>query len=139
VPRSLVSLRARRFGGALATLLAAVALGADTLGSAPSDPEGAALRERGAAVFAAKGCGDCHALAGVAAGTHAPDLTGLARRRQLAGGLTNNVDNLRRWLRNPQGIKPGSYMPNLWRRDDPEAAAEIEAVIAFLLSHTPPE
>lgn len=91
-------------------------------------------------VFTAKGCGDCHTLAGVASGTHAPDLTGLGNRRYLAGGrLPNSPADLRRWLRNPQGIKPGSYMPNLWRRDDPEAEAEIDAVIASILSHPPPD
>ena len=43
-----------------------------------------------------------------------PNLTHLARRSELGGGvLQNTPENLRRWLKNPQQFKPGSHMPDL--------------------------
>jgi cytochrome c oxidase subunit 2 len=43
----------------------------------------------------------------------APDLTHVASRRQLgAGSLENTPPNMRRWLKNPQHIKPGALMPD---------------------------
>jgi cytochrome c oxidase subunit 2 len=43
----------------------------------------------------------------------APDLTHVASRQQLAAGiLENNPVNMRRWLKNPQHIKPGALMPD---------------------------
>jgi hypothetical protein len=31
-------------------------------------------------------------------------------------------------------VKPGNYMPTLWRADDPNAEAEAGAIAAYLLS-----
>lgn len=60
-------------------------------------------------------CGACHTIAGVsgANGLVGPPLAGIATRVSLAGGLPNTPDNLQRWIRNPQAIKPGSVMPNM--------------------------
>ncbi len=56
----------------------------------------------------------CHAIDGTSAGARkGPDLTHLASRRQLAAGLLDNSpQNLARWLKNPQHIKPGALMPD---------------------------
>ena len=58
-------------------------------------------------------CGLCHQVRGTSAGAiSAPDLTHLMSRRMLAAGtLFNNPGNLVGWIQDPQGIKPGSLMP----------------------------
>jgi cytochrome c oxidase subunit II len=79
--------------------------------AAPLDPTAA----RGLALYTGLSCVNCHAIKGVpgAAGRVAPDLTHLASRRMLGGNITNNTpQDLRRWLQNPQAVKPGVLMPN---------------------------
>jgi len=75
----------------------------------PSDP----LAARGAAVFAASGCGACHRIAGSAAnGLAGPDLTFVGARRSLGAGiLPNNQGTLAGWVADSQAIKPGNRMP----------------------------
>ena len=78
--------------------------------------EGAAndIAQAGRNLFFAQTCANCHAIAGTSAfATAGPDLTHLAGRRLLAAGLLDNTpQNLARWLRNPQQIKPGCQMPD---------------------------
>lgn len=70
---------------------------------------------RGRAAFARYGCGGCHALRGVpqASGTVGPPLDGVAARAILGGRLENKPDNMIRWIRDPQGVSPGTAMPQL--------------------------
>ncbi len=43
-----------------------------------------------------------------------PNLTDLATRQTFAAGLVDlNTENLRRWLRNPDDLKPGNHMAEL--------------------------
>jgi cytochrome c oxidase subunit 2 len=72
------------------------------------------LAQQGQQLFATYACGNCHAIRGTdAAGNVGPDLTHVASRTTLgAGVLTNTPDNLRRWLDNPQAVKPSSNMPS---------------------------
>jgi cytochrome c oxidase subunit 2 len=67
----------------------------------------------GKEVFLHQACASCHAVRGTSAqGTYAPDLTHLISRKTLASGMIPNTpDNLRRWVENPQDIKPGCLMP----------------------------
>jgi cytochrome c len=61
------------------------------------------------------GCVSCHSIPGVP-GAHAyvgPPLDHYGLRSFVAGALTNNQDNLVRWVMNPQAVKPGTAMPNL--------------------------
>jgi cytochrome c oxidase subunit 2 len=69
----------------------------------------------GSDAFMSAGCGNCHAIRGTdATATFGPDLTHVASRSTLAAGtLANTPANLRRWIRNPQHIKPGNKMPTL--------------------------
>lgn len=69
---------------------------------------------RGHEIFRELTCINCHAIQGVAEKSNAgPDLTHLASRRFLgAGVIPNTPDNLRRWLVNPQAVKPGVLMPD---------------------------
>jgi cytochrome c oxidase subunit 2 len=91
---------------------------------------------RGEAEFRAKTCVTCHAIAGGGStdvlpdpgGRVAPDLTHLAERATLgAGVLAQDPANLARWLRDPQGVKPGSHMPDLHLSD-----GEVTDLTAYL-------
>ncbi len=67
--------------------------------------------EEGALAFAQKGCGTCHTVEGVSEGIIGPNLTHFATRTTFAGSIFDNNDaNLRKWLRDPQGEKPGNKM-----------------------------
>jgi cytochrome c oxidase subunit II len=61
-------------------------------------------------------CGTCHAVRGtLAGGSVAPDLTHLMSRDTIAAGaLPNTIGNLSGWIADPQAIKPGTRMPNLY-------------------------
>ena len=68
---------------------------------------------RGATTFASMSCVRCHAIAPVGDARVAPDLTHIATRKILAGGvIPNTPGDLRHWLQDPQGIKEGSHMPD---------------------------
>jgi cytochrome c oxidase subunit 2 len=77
--------------------------------------------EYGRALFSAKGCITCHHHAAVAGSDPYtmgnPDLT----------HYRPDPEFLRRWLKNPRAIRPGTEMPTLGLQPD-----EIEALIAFL-------
>ena len=97
----------------------------------PADQQLAA----GQGLFKTKGCANCHAVQGYAYGEKAPNLTNFGIRTSLAAGvLANTPENLARWLRNPQAVKPGNYMPTLWAADDPKRDEEIAALVAYLES-----
>src|SRR5205823_6387265 len=74
----------------------------------PDDPTNEAQR-----AFQRQSCVNCHAVRGTSArGTYAPDLTHLMSRRTLASGMIPNTpDDLRRWVDDPQKVKPGCLMP----------------------------
>jgi cytochrome c oxidase subunit 2 len=74
-------------------------------------------------------CGLCHAVRGTMAnGTVAPDLTHLMSRETLAAGtLPNTPGNLAGWIANPQSIKPGANMPNLYL-----SGPELTAITSYL-------
>jgi cytochrome c oxidase subunit 2 len=67
----------------------------------------------GKAVFLSQSCVNCHRIRGTPAqGTYAPDLTHLMSRDTLASGMTPNTpEALRRWVADPQAVKPGCLMP----------------------------
>lgn len=71
--------------------------------------------------FLSQSCVNCHRVRGTPArGDYAPDLTHLMSRRTLAAGmLPNTRENLDRWVRDPQSVKPGCLMPpfGLGRQD----------------------
>jgi len=75
-------------------------------------PSGEAAK--GLALFQRSSCVSCHAINGTAAAARVgPDLTHFASRRQFGSGIVENTpENLRRWLADPQQVKPGVKMPN---------------------------
>ena len=85
----------------------------------------------GRAVFTSRACNMCHAIDGVRQGQSVgPDLTHVASRTHIAAGaLTNTPENLAGWIADPQGIKPGSTMPQVGLKPE-----ELTAVTAYLES-----
>lgn len=106
----------------LVLLLVAALTGAcTTLGGGGSEELGVEA-ELGREAIDAYGCAACHTIPGVA-GADAlvgPPLTAFSRRTYIAGSLPNTLDNLTRWIADPQGVEPGTAMPDL---DVPEEVA----------------
>jgi cytochrome c oxidase subunit 2 len=84
---------------------------------------------RGLEVLRSTVCSSCHVVQGQVAGTAiGPDLTHVASRRSLAGGvLVNTPDALRSWIADPQRWKPGALMPRV-----PLSGADLDAVVGYL-------
>jgi cytochrome c len=83
----------------------------------------------GKSEITAYGCGGCHQIPDVdqADGRIGPSLAGLAHRRYIAGRLANTPDNLVRWIVDPQGVSPGTLMPDLGVNE--RAARDIAAYL----------
>ncbi len=66
----------------------------------------------GAALFVSRACVTCHTIRGTdAIGTIGPDLTHVARRSYIAGGILENTPgNVRNWIGDSQSLKPGNLM-----------------------------
>jgi cytochrome c oxidase subunit 2 len=103
-----------------------------------------ALVQRGLETFrsvrtpASNSCIACHTIQGVSGGILGPNLTHIASRSTIAGGVLDNTpENLARWLRNPAAVKPGMGnlkgsgapmgMPNVGLTPE-----EIDALVAYL-------
>ena len=60
-------------------------------------------------------CLTCHAIGESSAGSAYPNLTGIGSRLTIGGILYNDeaptVDNLVKWITDPQAVKPGNMMP----------------------------
>lgn len=70
---------------------------------------------RGQAFLAAYGCGACHTIPGVrgANGLVGPPLTSFGDRAYIAGRLTNEPQNLVRWISDPQAVDSQTAMPDV--------------------------
>lgn len=95
-------------------------------GDAPT-PRTGTEAAAGAEIFVAQ-CTACHTVAGVSDGQIGPNLTTFASRATFAGAIfENEPDNLRTWLENPPGVKPGALMPDLGLSEE-----QITSLIAYL-------
>jgi cytochrome c oxidase subunit 2 len=87
--------------------------------------------ERGRALLSAGGggCMGCHMINGnpVMMGVVGPNLTHVATRSTIAGGLfPNDTKHLARWIKNSRAMKPGVVMPTLGKGEtDPVTKAAI--------------
>jgi cytochrome c oxidase subunit II len=83
----------------------------------------------GKRVFETTACINCHAISGtVANGRFGPDLTHLMSRSTIGSGAAENTkENLRRWIENPDAIKPGSLMPAMKLSD-----SDLDALTAYM-------
>lgn len=94
-------------------------------------------QEAGQKVFLTKGCVACHNITGVAdlatgarSRTSGPNLTHVGSRIAIAGAtLPNTPENIAKWVKNPQSVKPGALMSNLGLNDQ-----EANDVAAYLTS-----
>jgi cytochrome c oxidase subunit 2 len=95
---------------------------------APAASPATATARAGQIVFQ-RTCGSCHAVAGTnALGRIGPDLTHVASRPFIAGGLFENTsENLARWIMHAPDLKEGSRMPAL-----PLSNGQVRAVVAYL-------
>lgn len=86
---------------------------------------------RGRQAIADYGCGSCHLVPGVtqADGLVGPPLTRFGARSYVAGALPNTAENLRRWIMDPQGVEPGTAMPDLG-----VTAVDARDIAAYLLT-----
>lgn len=87
--------------------------------------------ERGRALASSRGCAACHTIGGVpdANGMIGPPLIRMAQRSFIAGVLPNTPEQLQRWIRHPQLVKPGNAMPELALTD-----SDAADLAAFLLT-----
>jgi cytochrome c oxidase subunit 2 len=71
--------------------------------------------QKGYRIFRQMTCINCHTVKGTEAkGQTAPDLTHFAGRQSIGAVLLPNTrENLSRWLKNPQNLKPAILMPDL--------------------------
>jgi cytochrome c oxidase subunit II len=85
----------------------------------------------GRELFLTSACIGCHTIQGtIAAGQTGPNLTHLASRGFIAGGvLRNTPENLAAWIADPQAIKPGNLMPDLGLTDQ-----QVNDLVAYLTS-----
>jgi len=83
----------------------------------------------GQELFASQACVGCHTINGTAAaGATGPNLTHLASRGFIAGGvLANTPENLHAWIKDPQSVKVGTIMPNLGLSDE-----QVNVLVAYL-------
>jgi cytochrome c oxidase subunit II len=105
-----------------------------------ADTAEAALAARGREIFLSRACIACHTVAGThARGVLGPSLTLYGERWSVgAGAAANTQENLERWIRHPQAMKPAALMPGT-----AEGAAgmpptmlqddEVRAIAAYLL------
>jgi cytochrome c oxidase subunit 2 len=92
---------------------------------AADDPAAAKARD----AFLSLSCVNCHTVRGTSAkGTFGPDLTHLMARETLASGMIENTpENLRKWIHDPQQVKPGCLMP-AFALDD----KQLDLVVEYL-------
>ncbi|MEX2542188.1 MAG: c-type cytochrome [Trueperaceae bacterium] len=73
------------------------------------------LPDQGPRAVVKYGCGGCHTIAGIrsARGKVGPELTTMSERAYIAGNLPTTPENLVLWIMDPQGVEPGTAMPDL--------------------------
>lgn len=93
--------------------------------AAPAD----AAAAEGKAVFEANACVNCHRVQGTPSkGAFGPDLTHLASRDTIAAGaILNTPENLKKWIADPNELKPGALMPAMRLNDH-----DLDAVTKYM-------
>lgn len=95
----------------------------------PAADPGSPAASAGKQVFLTSACASCHTVRGTpAGGSVGPDLTHLASRLTIAGGmLANTRGNLAGWIADAQGIKPGVQMPTMAPKP-----GQLEELVSYL-------
>jgi len=97
---------------------------------APRAFPGNAPAQEGEQVFMHNACINCHAIAGTpATGRFGPDLTHLASRDTIGSGAFKNTPaNLRKWIDDPNSLKPGCLMPAMHLNSH-----DLDVITAYLM------
>jgi cytochrome c oxidase subunit 2 len=88
--------------------------------------------KKGRETFLSLPCVGCHTVKGTtAAGKVGPELTNVASKKSIAGGVLSpvNEETLTKWIKNPPAVKPGTLMPNLGLSDE-----QIHDIVQWLLT-----
>ncbi len=95
----------------------------------PANQELSGAAAEGQVVFLHNACINCHTIAGTAAtGRYGPDLTHLASRDTIASGPVQNTPaNLRKWVDDPNSLKPGALMPSMHLNNH-----DLDVITAYL-------
>jgi cytochrome c oxidase subunit II len=92
------------------------------------------VAKEGEAIFN-KSCIGCHAVSPVdnrpEQARTAPNLANFGDRERIAGILEHNEENLKKWLKDPESIKPGNTMTNTYGQLTDE---QINALTKYLMS-----
>ncbi|WP_221567071.1 cytochrome c oxidase subunit II [Alkalihalobacillus sp. TS-13] len=89
--------------------------------------------EKGQEIFKNQ-CLSCHGTQGLdpkVSGSPAPHLGDFASQKRIANVLPNNRENLKKWLNEPQKVKPGAKMPS-FKKDFTDE--EKDELIDYLMS-----
>jgi cytochrome c oxidase subunit II len=83
------------------------------------------------ATYESLACVNCHSIKGTRSiGKFGPDLTHLMSRQTIGSGVVDNTpENLRAWVKDPQEVKPGCFMPAMNLTDQ-----ELDQVMSYLQS-----
>lgn len=88
------------------------------------------LARKGEEVFN-NSCMSCHAISPTEDNRLAPNLTNFGEREAVAGILKHNEDELKRWIRESDKIKPGNKMPVFNEKEISDE--ELDALAAYLM------
>ena len=82
-------------------------------------------------MFQRSACIACHTVRGTnSRGVIGPDLTHVGSRKTIAAAMLDNTpEEMSRWIRDPQGIKPGNKMVLAPPNDQ-----DLAAIVAYLQS-----
>lgn len=105
----------------------------------PDKNEDSASIAKGRELFQSKTCFSCHSVRGHMVGGSAayPDLTHVGSRSTIAAGLLeNNPEQLARWIRHPNEVKPGNRMwtEGYVKNNIKLTEEDISALVAYLSS-----
>lgn len=93
------------------------------------------LEKQGEEIFKTS-CVSCHATSGVGKGTGlAPNLATFGDRNLVAGVLDHNKENIKKWINDPQAVKPGNTMPQPEKINNGKKFTdqELDALAAYLM------
>jgi cytochrome c oxidase subunit II len=93
--------------------------------------QGPTAAQAGQYLFEHEACINCHTVAGtVATGRYGPDLTHLMSRETIASGAAPNTrEDLKKWIGDPDQIKPGCLMPAMHLSD-----SQDEQITEYMLT-----
>ncbi|MCE4956896.1 cytochrome c oxidase subunit II [Macrococcoides caseolyticum] len=74
-------------------------------------------------------CQGCHAVTPTGKGAKGPNLTTFGDRNRVAGILEHNEENLKKWIKDPESVKPGNKMTGTYKVSD----SDIDALAKYLM------